>query len=118
MALIILLTVPHLVHLGAGVVGHHAQPEPDDVPVPVEIHAVAGGAGWRGRSVLPPHTVVGVAPLVAVRVEEGSDVPVNRLDGLQVTVGPVLSTEDLDYLSQQVGGGGYGDPFPGMAVTT
>ena len=55
MALIILLTVPHLVDLGAGVVGHHAQPEPDDVPVPVEVHTVAVGARGRRGSVLTPH---------------------------------------------------------------
>ena len=55
MALIILLTVPHLVHLGAGVVGHHSQPEPDDVPVPVEVHAIAVGARGRRGPVLTPH---------------------------------------------------------------
>ena len=44
---------------------------------PVEIHAVAGGAGGRGGSVLPPHPVVGVAPLVTVGVQQRSNVPVN-----------------------------------------
>ena len=66
-----------LVKVRAGVARGYSQPEPDDLPVPVEIHAVARGAGGRGGSVLPPHPVVGVAPLVTVGVQQRSNVPVN-----------------------------------------
>ena len=64
----------------------------NDIPIPIKISPITAWPRWWRRSVLPPHSVVGVSVLIPIRVEQRCYVPVNRLHclGLTCTTGNII----------------------------